>query len=170
MLWVPGLCPVLWGRGLIHAPWKHLSLKETRRQGGSVTLLTQLSPDPQSTQDWGPRLSDTCISVDNVSPSEVRFLMEGLEILKAAWQKPEKCMAGMERGFLVVAQQVKNLPATQEAQDMLIQSRGQEDPLEESLGAQRHGMDRARVGRVSTAEQAWSVPVHLSELIPVNEG
>ena len=25
-------------------------------------------------------------------------------------------------------------------------------------------------GRVSTGEQTWSVPVHLSELIPVNEG
>ena len=97
-----------------------------------MTLLTQLSPDPQSTQDWGPRLSDTCISVDNVSPSEVRFLMEGLEILKAAWQKPEKCMAGMERGFLVVAQQVKNLPAMQETRKMRVQFLAWKDPVEKN--------------------------------------
>ena len=68
--------------------------------------------------------------------------------------------------FLWLTRQRIRLPG----QETQVQSRGQEDPLEESLGAQRHGMDRARVGRVSTAEQAWSVPVHLSELIPVNEG
>ena len=64
-----------------------------------MILITQLSPDPQkeSPQDWGLSLSETCISVDNVSPSEIRFLVEGLIILKAAWQKPEKFMAGMER-------------------------------------------------------------------------
>ena len=56
--------------------------------------------------------------------------MEGLIILKAAWQKPEKFMAGMERGFRVVGQQVKNLPAMQE---MPIQSRVREDPLEEGM-------------------------------------
>ena len=59
--------------------------------------------------------------------------MEGLIILKAAWQKPEKFMAGMERGFRVVGQQVKKLPAMQETQEMPIQSQVREDPLEEGM-------------------------------------
>ena len=80
--------------------------------------------------------------------------MEGLIILKAAWQKPEKFMAGMERGFGVVARQVKNLPAMQETQEMLIQSLVWGDLLEEGNPLQHscleNPMDR----------EAWRTTVH----------
>ena len=71
MLWVPRLCPVLWGRGLIHAPWKHPSLKEARRLGDIHNIAPPPDPQKESMQDWGLSLSETCISVDNVSPSEI---------------------------------------------------------------------------------------------------